>query len=80
MIERILISPDAMQMLCAHQLERRFMKAVIKLKKGDNAGVDLKKREPKSLGIWSFRITQKYRAFARRNGGVLTVFMIDDHQ
>ena len=42
--------------------------------------VDLKKRKPTSLNIWSFRITKKYRAYARRKGNELTVFAVDDHQ
>ena len=80
MINRVFIAPDAYKELCRHRLEKHFTKAVIKLKKGDNRGVDLKKRKPKSLNIWSFRITRKYRAFARRRGNELTVYAIDDHQ
>ena len=40
----------------------------------------LKKREPKKDGIYQFRITRKYRAFAIRKENRLIVFSISDHQ
>ncbi len=80
MIRHILVSRRADSYLKRHRLVKHFLKALHKLKKGDNRGVDLKKRNPHSDQVWQFRITKKYRAFARKNGDVLTVFKISDHQ
>ena len=80
MIRTVLIAPGVHSMLQRQRLLRQFEKAVHKIKRGENAGVDLKKRTPHTLGVWQFRITQKYRAFAKKEGETLTVFVIDDHQ
>jgi len=80
MIRTVLIAPGVHRMLQRQRLLRQFEKAVHKIKRGENAGVDLKKRTPHTLNIWQFRITQKYRAFAKKEGDTLTVFVIDDHQ
>lgn len=80
MIRTVLIAPGVHRMLQRQRLLKKFEKAVHKIKRGENAGVDLKKRTPHILGIWQFRITQKYRAFAKKDGDTLTVFVIDDHQ
>ncbi len=42
--------------------------------------VTLKKRNPKSSGIWYFRINKQYRALCIREKDTLIVFSIDDHQ
>ena len=80
MISKVLISQEAYAYLDKHHIVEPFMKSVSKLKCGNNTGLDFKKRKPKSLNIWSFRITKKYRAYARRKGSVITVYAIDDHQ
>ncbi|MBU0458298.1 hypothetical protein KJ652_05705 [Patescibacteria group bacterium] len=80
MIDKIFITKEAYTYLEKHQMLELFMKAIIKLKSGQNAGVDLKKRKPKVLNIWSFRITKKYRAWCRRRGSELTVYKIDAHR
>ena len=80
MISAVLIEPAAYRDIQRHQLEEQLKKVVRKLKSGVNAGVDLKKREPKSMNVWQFRITQKYRAYAKRNSDRLIVYAIDDHQ
>ena len=80
MIRTVLIAPEAYRTLERQRLVEQCEKAVRKIKRGENAGVDLKKRMPHALNIWQFSITQKYRAFAKRNGDTLTVFIIDDHQ
>ena len=80
MIEDIDVKAKAVAYIKQHKLDEPFKKSVLKLLAGNNAGLDLKKRQPKSDDIWSFRITKKYRAFARKRGAVLTVYAIDDHQ
>ena len=80
MIERVFISSKAHEQAKAHHIFPQLTKAVAKLKKGQNRGLDFKKRKPKSENIWSFRISKKYRAWAHREQGVLYVFAIDDHQ
>jgi len=42
--------------------------------------VDLKILEPKSKGIYQFRISRKYRALAVKKDNCLYVFKISDHQ
>ena len=42
--------------------------------------VDLKLLEPKTEGIYQFRVTGKYRALAVKKDKVLYVFEISDHQ
>jgi hypothetical protein len=80
MIMRVNVEKEAYEYAICHQILPQLLKAVLKIKAGNNRGVDLKKRKPKSKGIWSFRITKKYRAFARRKGNVLSIYTLDDHQ
>lgn len=63
-----------------HQLEKQYKKACGYVRDGQYFKVQLKLREPKSKGIYQFRITKKYRAFAIRNNNALYVFEISDHQ
>lgn len=80
MIQDIFITQEAREQLQKHGLVVQFQKSAVKILAGNNAGVDLKKREPKSENTWSFRLTKKYRALCKRQQGILTVFYIDDHQ
>lgn len=66
--------------LQSRQILSAFKKAVEKLKSGDFAGLDFKKREPKTHNIWSFRINKKYRALCTKTGDLLKITKIDDHQ
>lgn len=80
MINNVFIEPCLYGYIQRHNLVKRLQKAVQKIKQGNNAGVDLKKRSPHSKDIWQFRITKKYRAYAEKIGDTLTVYEIDDHQ
>jgi len=40
----------------------------------------LRKRQPKSAGVWYFRINKKFRALSYLDGDILKVFHIDNHQ
>jgi hypothetical protein len=80
MISTIRTSLEVNKYLEKHNLIDNFKKAVQKLKIGQNAGLDFKKREPKSLEIWSFRLTKKYRAWCKKEQNILNVYCIDDHQ
>ncbi len=80
MPEEIFTTPVVDKYLQSHQLVTQFSKAILKFKSKNLSNLDFKKREPKSLDIWSFRITKKYRAFALREGNILKIFKIDDHQ
>lgn len=80
MITEIFIYREAAEYLKKHKLIPQFEKAVLKFKSNSLSGLDFKKRKPKSQGIWSFRITKKYRALATRTGNTLKVYRISDHQ
>ncbi len=77
---RVKISKKEYVYLQSRNILKQFKKASEKIKSSDYTGLDLKKREPKSDNIWSFRITKKYRALATKSGQTLKVFPIDDHQ
>ncbi len=76
----ILVSEEVERYLQKHALLPAFKKAQYALEKGHYSQVQLRKREPKSTGIWYFRITQKYRAYAKKVNETLLVFEISDHQ
>lgn len=61
------------------QLTQQYLKAKKYILSGNLKNVDLKLREPKTEGIWYFRINKQYRAHARYEDGILWVFYIDDH-
>ena len=61
-------------------LMEQYKKAKNLIREGLFHSVQLKKRQPKTGGIWYFRITRKFRALCLRTGGTLIVFEIDDHQ
>ena len=69
-----------LEYLQKHNLMNPYRKAKQKLEKGLQNSVQIKKRNPKHLGIYQFRITKKYRAFAIKQHNNLVVFKISDHQ
>lgn len=77
---RVYTTPDVNNYLKKHMLTFAFQKAANKLKSGNFTGLQLRKREPKSLNIWYFRITKQYRAWAERDGNKLNIYKVDDHQ
>lgn len=64
--------------------KRNLLKQYREVKKQFELGnfkvIDAKPRKPKSMGVFQFRITKKYRAFyiVRNEGAV--VYKISDHQ
>ncbi len=61
-------------------LRLQYLKACQYIENGDYKSADLKLRKPKKAGIYQFRITQKYRAMAFKDGKSLIVYKISDHQ
>lgn len=61
-------------------LEKQYLKACSHIEAQNYKAVFLKLREPKSLEIYQFRITKKYRAFAFKEENSLYVYQISDHQ
>ncbi|MDP2090543.1 MAG: hypothetical protein Q8K30_02995 [Candidatus Gracilibacteria bacterium] len=66
--------------LIKRNLIKQYKKAKIQILAGIYGGMDLKIREPKDKGIWSFRINKQYRAFCILEGDTLIVLKIDNHQ
>ena len=62
------------------QLREQYKKACQYKNLGQFQKVQLKLRKPKNLGIYQFRITKKYRAYAIKKEDTLYVFEISDHQ
>ncbi len=79
-IHKIKVEPRVYLYLKKHRLIKQFKNAVEKLKLGNPSGLDFKRRKPKNLGIWSFRISKKYRAWATKENDILIIYKIDDHQ
>ena len=57
-----------------------YEKAKALLKLGYSSTVQLRKRQPATDNIRYFRINRKWRAWCYKEGNVLCVFHIDDHQ
>jgi len=68
------------QYLESRGLIKQYQKAKSFIEHGLFASVQLRKRKPKSSGIWYFRVTKKYRALCTWENDTLIVFTIDDHQ
>ena len=65
----------------SRQLTKAYLKAKSYIEQGMYELVDLRKREPKSLNVFYFRINRKYRAFGYINKNhELIVTDISDHQ
>lgn len=63
-----------------YNLVNQYKKACDFIKNKQYHKVQLKLRKPKTAGIYQFRITKKYKAFAIRENDTLYVFEISDHQ
>jgi hypothetical protein len=61
-------------------LTKQYQKAKKNIQDGKYHLVKLKKRKPKSEGIFQFRVNTKYRAYARKEKNYWLVFSISDHQ
>jgi len=62
-------------------LQDAYKKAKNNILRGDFNAVQFRKREPKSLKRWYFRINEKYRAIGYfYNNETFLVTIIDDHQ
>lgn len=61
-------------------LRNQYAKACGYIESGNYKAVFLKLRKPKALGVYQFRITKKYRAFAFKEDDSLFVYKISDHQ
>ncbi len=70
----------AVAYLKSRNLIKEYKKAKSYILGGHFQQVQLKKRHPYSRGIWYFRITRKYRAYAKKEQNRLVVFEISDHQ
>jgi len=63
-----------------YAIRKQYVKACQYIQNGNYKAVNLKLRKPKNAGIYQFRITQKYRAMAFKDGKSLIVYKISDHQ
>lgn len=67
--------------LHARKITQQYLKAKRYLEMGYFGQVDLRKREPKTEGIYYFRISKKYRALGYfENKQTFIVVEISDHQ
>ena len=66
--------------LKSRHILKEYKKAKGYITEGHYQQVQLKKRHPYSSGIWYFRITRKYHAYAKKEQNRLVVFEISDHQ
>ena len=71
---------DVIDYLEKRNLITRYKKAKELLKKHEFEAVKFKKRQPKSAGIYYFRISRKYRALGVFDGKDFIVTEISDHQ
>lgn len=70
----------AVAYLKSRHILKEYIKAKSYIVEGHYQQVKLKKRRPYSSDIWYFRITRKYRAYAKKEQNRLVVFEISDHQ
>lgn len=59
---------------------QQYRKAKQRLLSDNFQAVGFRKRQPKTLNIWYFRITQKYRGHCVWKGDTIIIFDVDDHQ
>ena len=78
-ITEIRINTASLEYLRERQLIKQYLKAKKFIISWNLQNVDLKLREPKSDGVWYFRINKQYRAHARYEDGILWIFYIDNH-
>ncbi|MEQ8685249.1 MAG: hypothetical protein RIE86_08150 [Imperialibacter sp.] len=73
-------SGKVLQYLQERNLVKSYIKAKLLLENGDLQSASFKKRRPKHLEIYYFRINKKYRAIGRFKGDQFVVTEISDHQ
>lgn len=74
------LDDSVLKYLTKRNILTQYKKAKELLKKNEHSSVQFKKRNPKSAGIYYFRITQKYRALGVFDGEDFIVTEISDHQ
>lgn len=79
-INKVLISPRALEYLKKRKLEKQYQKAKLFILGGFFNNVDFKLREPKEDEIWYFRINKQYRAICTIERDTLYIYAIDNHQ
>ena len=72
--------PKVIDYLKKRHLEKTYLKAKTFLENDQLKMVNFKIRQPKSEGIYYFRITKKYRAIGHFIEDVFVVASISDHQ
>ena len=70
-VQELRINAISLQYIRERQLTKQYLKAKKYILSGNLKNVDLKLREPKTEGIWYFRINKQYRAYARYEEGIL---------
>jgi len=68
------------QYLQKRNLVKAYQEAKAHFENDDFRIIDAKPRKPKSLGVYQFRITKKYRAFYTLTKEGAAVYKISDHQ
>lgn len=79
-ISRIIETKEVIIYLQKRGLTKQYIKAKSYILSGFLRHVDFKLRQPKSSGIWYFRINQQYRALGIIEKDELRILEIDDHQ
>ena len=82
-INKIVEHEDIKLLLESTNLKKQYLKAKKSILWWDIKSVNFKKRKPKTLKIYQFRINKKYRAFwffDPNNKTVFKVIEINDHQ
>lgn len=76
----ILELPEIIEYLESRNLLKQYKKAKNYILSGKFTTVQLRKKEPKSLNIWYFRINQQYRAIGYIEQNIFYIIAVDDHQ
>lgn len=80
LLEAILESPEIAQYIAQRNLLSQYKKAKAYILSGNFTAVHFKKKEPKSLNIWYFRINKQFRAIGYLKDTTLFIIEIDNHQ
>lgn len=73
-------SEKILQFLKSRKILDSYIKAKTLLENGDLKSPRFKKRKPKALAFYYFRINKQYRAIGRFKGDLFVVTEITDHQ
>ncbi len=79
-ILQILEEQSVVEFLEKRNLIQQYKKAKKFILMGEFKQTKLKKRKPKSLSVWYFRINKQFRANAYLKEKKLYVYEIDNHQ